>query len=221
MTEIETQSQSALVAVTEEQAWLALTDGAHTVEGGELEEKDALIGIPFVATLVTIRRGDYLHGMLDKNEKLIEGTGCGFKHPYASLNVVTGPQSHIDRAYARMLRRSETPVEPPSVGPLEDLVINFAGTGGYRQVLEYAEGIELLVFPEGPKIAGFGECKYDSLPSQWEITDTFGNSGGTWEYDREGDPVVTFPIRLHCPRGLRVSTYENQYTKEGRTHYFG
>lgn len=221
MTEIDTQSPST--RLTPMDVWGNLTDGAMMVSGGDLEKAHALIGVPFLVSLITLRKGDYLHGRF-KDGKVIADTGCGQPHPYASVNVITAPKEMIDRAYERMVRRAKEGERPeyPSVGPLEDLILNLAGTGAYRQLLEYCDQQGLLEFPaDAPKNGPFGEVRYDSLPSQWRYTDKFIETGGEWRFTIDGDPVISIPVKLICPRGLRASDYENEYTKDGRTFYLG
>lgn len=219
MTEIDTAQPTRLTPMD---VWENLTDGAMVVGGGDLEKANALVGVPFLVSLITLRKGDYLHGRF-KDGRLIPDTGCGQSHPYASINVTTAPKSIIDRAYERMVRRAKKDEHPeyPSVGPLEDLILNLAGTGAYRQLLEFCEVQELIAFPDAPKNGPFGEVRYDSLPAQWNPGEKFADAGGEWRVNIDGDPVISVPVRLVCPRGLRASEYENEYTKDGRTFYLG
>jgi hypothetical protein len=192
------------------EAWADLVGQSQTVFGADLEKGDVLIGIPFVLVRTTFRPGDYLHGKY-KDKMLIPGTGCGAAHPYVSMDVITGSQAEFDRA----LRRGRiTDEQAANIDPEEHLVINEAGTGVYREVLQYLEAIGFVTLPELPKSGPFGETRYDSHPSDWEVRN------GEVRFDSDGNQVVSFEARLYAPRGLRASDYENEYTKTGRTRYF-
>lgn len=181
----------------------------HEVGGADFTKGDLLIGMPFGLVQIVIRPGDYIHGRM-KDGKVIELTGCGHAHPYAYLRAVIFSENEIQKAVARgrITEEASKLVDPgEQVGWLE------AGTGVYRQILRYLEDQEYVKFPEGPVDGPFGESRYDSLPEAWKFFK------GDLRFDPDGKPVYTANVRLRFPRGLRVSEYSNEYTKEGRTRY--
>jgi len=80
------------------------------------------------------------------------------------------------------------------------------------------ESVGWITLPDGPDGGKYGESRLDTPLANWTL-----NTGAPVEYtvNGEGDPVFSAAVRLLCPRGLKVSEYENDYTKEGRTRYFG
>lgn len=192
------------------ESWDALLETAHEVSGADFTKGDVLTGVPFLVTQIVIRNGDYPHGRF-KDGKLIADTGCGSTHPYAYMRAVIGPERDILKAVARGRLTEEA---SKLIDPGEQLGWLEAGTGVYRNIVAYLESQGFFTVPEGPVNGPFGESRFDSLPAQWDFT-----GKGDLRYDNTGEPVFTANVRLHFPRGLRVSEYENEYTKEGRTRY--
>jgi len=193
------------------ESWDSMVGTAHEVTGADFSKGNALLGVPFMLVHMTLRPGDYRHGVIDKKGELIDGTGCGKKHPYAYLRCVIAPERDLKRAVqrGRLTEENAELFEPgEQIGWLE------AGTGVYRQVLAYLESQGYVVLPEGPPDGHFGESRFDSLPESWEFLK------GETRFGPDGEPVYSAELRLHAPRGLRESTYENDYTKEGITRYF-
>lgn len=188
--------------------WDTLTQESATVFGADLEKGNALIGVPFVIVRITIRLGDYTH------------KDCGAAHPYASMDVIIAPEPLLEKA----LRRNRITTEQyETFDPMEHLVFNEAGTGAYRSALAFLESQNVLILPDGPDAGSFGESRYDSLPDAWEFpTESYSPVASKAQVTRndKGEPIVFWDCRLRCPRGLRVSEYQNDYTKEGRTRYF-
>jgi hypothetical protein len=182
----------------------------HEVSGADFTKGDLLVGVPFGLVEIVIRNGDYRHGRFDKEGTLIDGTGCGKTHPYAYMRAVIGPENELQKAVARGRLTEEA---SKLIDPGEQLGWIEAGTGVYRNILAYLESQGYIEFPEGPSLGAFGESKYDSLPAQW------GFNKGDLRFGPDGEPVYTANLRLRFPRGLRVSEYTNDYTKEGRTRY--
>lgn len=197
---------------------------AHVVQGSDQEKGNALISVPHVIVQITIQPGDYRHGAF-KDGKLIPDTGCGAEHPYAYLTAIIGPPKLWDKAKARK-RLSEETVELFDPGDIIGYVE--AGTGVYREILKYLEDNGRLVVPEGPDGGAFGESRFDTsgeFVGEWVCDGEHPEvryADGTGKY-RPGQAVFrhTWNVRLVCPRGLRVSEYQNDATKEGRTRYFG
>jgi hypothetical protein len=184
-------------------SWESLTRDADEVLGADLEQGETLIGVPFCIFSATFREGDY------KNAK------TGVTGWYVSLYTMVAPEDDI----ARAIRRKRIPEEnlPNVPDPDEKLVINEGGTGVYRQIVAYLEEKGFIsITSDLPREGAYGESRYDVLPPEWGYPEN-----GTHElrFDPAGLPVVSFRVRLLCPRGLRGSDYENEYTKTGRTRY--
>jgi hypothetical protein len=212
----DTDVEARTSPLSQMQVWEAMTANADVVEGGDLEKGDALIGIAFAIALITIQPGDNIHGTV-KDGKLIPGTGCGAKHPYASLSATVGPEELIARA---VRRKRITEEQASAIEPLEQIVFNEGGTGAYRNVMQYLEAKNFVIFPDAPEQGEFGESRYDALPSQWIIPDTVSNDIVSQRFSPTGEPFYTFrlPVPLLCPRGLRISEYDGP-TGPARTRY--
>lgn len=182
--------------------WEELTDQADEVFGSDLEKGSSLIGVPFCIIRATFRPGDYMNAITQN------------KGYYVSLDIVTAPE----RDFKRAIIRGRIPIEihESMPQPEERLVFNEGGTGVYRQIVQYLEAKgRIEIGSDLPEGGAYGESKYDILPPEWTKHDGIVTSD---ENDDEG-PVFTFDIRLLCPRGLRESSYENDYTKQGVTRY--
>lgn len=199
--EVATTDESTEIGRYRGESWDALKASAHEAEGSEQVKADLLKGWPFIAVYGTIRRGDYIHV-----------GGCGKNHPYMYLTTVIGDDSEI----ARAIRRGRI-AEENAGDFVPGEVIGFveAGTGLYRQVLAYLESQDYIQFPEGPSDGAFGESRFDSLPESW------GFLKGDLKFGPDGEPVWDANFRLYFPRGLRISEYENEFTKQGKTRYAG
>ena len=182
------------------ESWDTLEAESHEVAGSDQVKADLLTGFPFIAVHATLREGDYLHA------------ACGKNHPYMYLTVVVGPEHEIDRAVKRGRIKEEN---RDDIDPGEVLGFVEAGTGLYRQFLAYFEDQGYLILPEGPANGAFGESRFDSLPEHWDFR------AGEVRFDESGQPVWDINFRVKFPRGLRVSEYENEFTKQGKTRYAG
>ena len=181
--------------------WQEVTQGADRPDGADLEKGANLIGVPMCITKAVFRQGDFLNQ--------------GITGWYVSLEALIAPASEIARAY----RRGRIPEGVSlTVEPGEEVVFNEGGTGVYRQIVNYLEAKGLVkINSDLPETGKWGESRYDILPPEWEVSDEAKLS-----LDPEsGKPNVSFDIRLLCPRGLRTSKYENEYTKQGETRYLG
>lgn len=194
----ELETQNGLTPA--ERYWADVTTDADRVDGADLEKGANLIGVPFCITRAVFRKGDFLNQ--------------GITGWYVSLEAVIAPAVEIARAYRRGRIAEGTAL---SVEQGENVVFNEGGTGVYRQVVAYLEAKQLITLPEGPEQGKYGESRYDTLPPEWQVTDA-----AKLALDPEsGNPSISFDIRLLCPRGLRSSEYENEYTKQGVTRYLG
>jgi hypothetical protein len=182
------------------QTWDELVQDAAVSPGADLVKGDLLIGVPFVTTSVTFRIGDYADAV------------TRLKGPYASIEIVTGDAA----SFARALKRGRIDDACP-IDPLEELIFNEGGTGVYRQAVAAWEDLGWIVLPDGQREGVHGASNLDTPLSEWLISNGAPVTVGA---DGEGNPVYSAATRLYCKRGLRVSEYENDYTKEGRTRYF-
>jgi hypothetical protein len=196
-TDIETTAPAQFPAYQGED-WEALTAGAIATQGADLLDGVDLRGVPFVVTSATFRIGDALS--LVTNEIPY----------YVSLEIVAGD----DAAFAQAKRRKRITDQCP-VAPGERLVFNEGGTGVYRQVVGLMEQLGWIHLPEGPEGGAYGESRLDTSPEKWEIlSDSVSHTVGP-----SGKHTFSANIRIFAERGIRVSEYENKFTKEGVTRY--
>jgi len=181
--------------------WDELAASADQVQGADLEKGSQLVGVPMCLVKAVFRQGDYLQN--------------GVTGWYVSLETIIGPQAEISRA----IRRGRIPENVDlSVEPGERLVFNEGGTGVYRQIVEYLEAKGLIRIDSPlPKTGKWGECRYDILPVEWTLREDIAPE--VLRIGPDGTRTMDFDIRLLCPRGLRQSEYENEYTKQGVTRY--
>jgi hypothetical protein len=182
--------------------WETLVSTGQEVFGADLEAGDNLIGMPFVIVAATFRPSDIARPGT-------KGTG-----DYVSLDIVIGPDNEIQRG----VRRKRISAESAQLfDPGEHLIFNEGGTGVYRQIVAYLESMDWIKLPEGPDQGAYGESRYDTPVSAWQID----RDAATATVGTDGRLTVVFNLRLICPRGLRASDYENEFTKAGRTRYIG
>jgi hypothetical protein len=188
--------------------WDDLMAESGEVFGADLESGQMVVGVPFGWVHATFRPGDYA------SQAETTFVHKGEKGNYVSLDIIIAPEEEIEKRIKRnriMIPGTEVPVTSLAelgVIPGEHLAINEGGTGVYRQVMEYLEGYGLIGLPDGPDEGRYGESRFDCPAERW----TFGAEIATG---------AGFPVRLYCPRGLRSSKYENEYTKSAITRYFG
>lgn len=184
-------------------AWDNLTADAIEISGGDLERADSLIGVPFCITGVKFWRGDYARSDIK-----------GKNGDVAAVYLVVGPEHEL----ARGIRRGRIEM-PLNVEAGEVLVINEAGTGMYRQLVQILESMGKIILPEGPGEGAYGASRFDTPIDQWNFPDDIAGQGVTAKW---GDsPTIDVQVKILCPRGLRASDYENEHTKQGRTRYIG
>jgi hypothetical protein len=184
------------------ESWKTLTADAHEVFGADLEKGDQLTGVPMCLIMATFRRGD------------ITSVKTGVKGFYVSLDTIIAPKADLDKAFRRGRITAEN---MDTLSPGEHLVFNEGGTGVYRQIVAYLEASgRIKITSDLPAEGVYGESRFDISPETWEVDESAEFKRGD-----DGQLAVAFSIRLLCPRGLRASDYENEYTKTGRTRYIG
>jgi hypothetical protein len=189
--------------------WETLVSTADEILGYDLaagEVADDLVGIPFALTAVTFRPG-VMRGKI--------------RQAYVSVEVRIANKLDLRlintrRESSRLARIPD--LETLAFGPDSHVVFNDGSTGVYRQMTKYlhAKGyIELgqPVIENGE----YGASSFDQPPSGWAKI----NRG--YEIDKDGflGYGIDLAPALYCPRGLRLSLYENDFTQTGKTRYLG
>jgi hypothetical protein len=211
MTELTPEDPGTVVDITEDvpivepysgESWDTLVTGADEAFGGELEKAESLIGIPFIIVRMTYRLGDFARiANVDPRPG-----------DYVSIDLITAPADVI----AKRRERGRIP-EGVNADPDEHLVLNLSGTGAYRQLVSYLEARRLIVLPEGPDGGEFGASRLDTPVAEWKIFQT-----AKIGHDAEGHyQSAEFDVRLRCPRGLRVSQFDNRHGKDIEVYYLG
>jgi hypothetical protein len=215
MTDKSSPSSAMVPASREISAWDEAAATADQVEGFELaadETLDALVGIPHLITRVTFRPG------ISRNTKQ------GLKQfAYVSCEATVAPEERITlRRVNRARKASDLPpiekLEDLPISPGEHLVYNDGSTGIYRQIVAYLHTHDYITAADEMVVAGkSGETTLDMPPGDWASVDRDRGATGVTE-----DGFVTYEasVRLLCPRGIRISEYENDYNPDGsRTRY--
>lgn len=188
--------------------WQTLTDNADEILGYDLareETADDLVGVPFLITRVWFRPGV----MRGKERSAYVSCECRIS-PTLDVRLINSR-----REGSRMTRLAD--ISGLAFGPDSHVVFNDGSTGVYRQVVKYLamKGFITLTTPI-VETGSYGESSFDQSPSQWS-----GINGEGATPDPSGFLGYVANIRLFCPRGLRLSLYENDYTQTGKTRYIG
>lgn len=188
-----TQPVTEYVPGTEEWAM----PGSDTLAGHDLakdELLDSLVGIPFVITRLTFRKG-------------IPRSDGTFK-AVCAVETAIAPEEVLKR---RRVNMAEMAFEPG-----DQVVFNDGSTGIYRQLVDYLNAKGFILIPEDlPESGSYGETRFDLAHWEWTAV-----NNGELSTDKNGDPVYTINVRLVCPRGLRLSTYPSDYNPSGgKTRY--
>jgi hypothetical protein len=189
--------------------WETLIDTADEILGYDLardETADDLVGVGFALTGITFRPG-VMRGKV--------------RQAYVSCEVRIAPK--LDLRLINSRRESSRLNRIPDLdnlafGPDSHVVFNDGSTGVYRQVVKYltAKGYIELGQPV-IETGAYGESSFDQPPSGFAKV----NRGTVIERDGfKGYEIALAPV-LFCPRGLRLSLYENDYTQTGKTRYIG
>lgn len=178
--------------------WETLTSG-DTIIGSDLakdELLDALVGVPFVITRLVFRKG-----ILRSN---------GVQGAYVSCEAVIAPK---DVLVKRRVDLNTLPFDPGA-----SVVFNDGSTGMYRQILGYLVARGMVEVPDTlPEAGSYGETRYDIPPNGWSAV-----NAGEVQFEPDGWANYSVNIRLACPRGIRLSEYENDFNPNGsKTRYFG
>lgn len=173
--------------------------GTDTLAGHDLAKDDlldALEGVPFVITRLTFRQG--------------------IPRPDGEYKAVCAVETAI--APEEVLRRRRVDMSTLPFEPGAQVVFNDGSTGVYRQLVDYLVYKGYITIPETlPKEGKYGETRFDL--AHWEWTSI---NRGEVTHDKDGNPVYAVNVRLQCPRGLRLSTYESAYNPAGgKTRYLG
>jgi hypothetical protein len=185
--------------------WQNLLENADEIVGYDLardEVTDDLTGVPFLLTHVVFRPG-----VLRGKERAA----------YVSCEVRIAPALDIRlintrREGSRLPRLSSLDDLP--FGPNAHVIFNDGSTGVYRQVVKYLAMKRFIELPQPIVETGvYGESSFDQSPGKWTAF-----PGGTTA-DLDGFTGYDANVRLMCPRGLRLSLYENDYTQTGKTRY--
>jgi hypothetical protein len=188
--------------------WQSLTARADELLGYDLardETADDLVGVPFVVTRVVFRPG-----MLRDKERAA----------YVSCEVRTSPE--LDLRLINSRRESSklprlTDLESLAFGPDSHVVFNDGSTGVYRQIVKLLLAKQYITMKEPIiEIGGYGESSFDQPPNRWT-----GFIQGTPDNSDDGFTGYMADLALYCPRGLRLSIYQNDYTQTGKTRFLG
>lgn len=187
--------------------WQSLIGNADEILGYDLardETADDLVGVPFLITRVAFRPG-VMRGKV--------------RAAYVSCESVIAPELNAAlinsrRESSRLPRVSS--LDTLAFGPGSHVVFNDGSTGVYRQVVKYLAAKRMITLKTPVIETGtYGESSFDQPPGGWSGVNA-GNPETT-----DGFTFYTADIRLFCPRGLRLSLYENDYTQTGKTRYIG
>lgn len=195
--------------------WETLIGESDEILGYDLardEIADDLVGVPFLITRVVFRPGV-------KRDKILAA--------YVSCETLISPSLDLRLINARR-ESSELPrltsLESLAIEPGSHIIFNDGSTGIYRQIIKYLYMKKYIELDE-PVIdaGGYGETTFDQPPSQWRNI----LQGETADYPASKDGSIftgySANTRIYCPRGLRISTYTNEYTQNatGKTRYIG
>lgn len=179
--------------------WSDLVADSHTVMGNDLakdELLDALVGVPFLIHSLTFRRG-------------INKPGIPWDSAVCAAEAVLADEQTMKRRRVNML---DLPFEPN-----QTVIFNDGSTGIYRQLVAFLEAAGYIhISHDLPEAGGMGESRYDLPPSEWteiHAGEIFINPATEFVEYRAN-------IRLTCPRGLRLSEYQNDFNPTGgKTRY--
>lgn len=171
-------------------SWDELVSDADKALGTDLlkdELFDALVNVPFLIYRVT-----FYPGTVKPNQQ---------RGSFAAVEMLIAPEKE--------LKRRRVNIENLPFLPEDTVVANDGSTGIYRQLVQYLSEKGYIRLPEPITKSGpAGTSSYDLAVEDWaEIIH------GTVEPDRNEDGRLRYSadVRIHCPRGIRLS----EYTPEG------
>lgn len=171
--------------------WDTLTGQADEVLGHELLSGEAQDKLIGVPFVIT--KVIFREGVQRK--------GAPYRDDYVTCEAVVAPED----VFKNRADRGRLDLSAISVDPGEHIVFNDGSTGIYRQIVQYLHAKGCIKVPDGPDAGGKGDSRFDLPRSEWDDGDEAGTHG--------------IEIRLFAPRGLRYSTYSNEYTEDGKTRY--
>ena len=193
-----------------EAEYARLAETAAEVQGHDLiDDKAALLGMPFIVTGVTYRDG--LPRKAAQGNKLVDAPTN-----YVSLEIMLGDSLALNRA----LERGKITIEQRrAYDPCERLVINDGSTGIYRQITAFLVAARAFEVGDGQEGGAAGESRYDRYRAEWSaVIEPFSEDDKmTVHFDLVNNPAL---VTLRCPRGLRRSDYDAA-GQQSTTFYLG
>jgi hypothetical protein len=178
-------------------AWWDEAEPADTVEGYDLAKDEVLftlVGVPLLISRVMYRIG-------------VQRPNVPWRDDYVSAECRVAPSKVLTMQMPKILaRRGKKFIGDKNAlpDPADRLVINDGSTGFYRQMTQYLEAKGLIDLGDAmPTEGNKGECRYDLPRSEWLAGEEEATAG--------------FNILLKCPRGLRYSEYQNDFTAPGES----
>lgn len=173
--------------------WESMSETADEILGNDLAKDDildALVGVPIMVTRVVFRPAETAN-----------------RKSYVSCEAVIAPKHELER---RKVNLSALPFDPG-----DHVVFNDGSTGIYRQIVAYLHAKGFIALPQPITTGGsYGESSYDLSPQEWEDV-----NAGDMRFTESGDSIYVANVRLLAKRGIRISDYENEWTKDGKTRY--
>lgn len=179
----------------------AMVEYAVEVEGNQLvkeELADELVGVPFLITRVTFRKG--VKDPASKTRYMA----------YVSCEAVIADQPYLDR---RKVSLDDKPFLPS-----DHIVLNDGSTGIYRQVVAVLESQGYITLPDGPVAGAKGQTRFDAPPDEWPAIEVGQEVMGEIGTKNEGFLTYTVDVRIFAPRGLRLSEYASEFG-DAKTRY--
>jgi hypothetical protein len=195
------------------ETWEELLAESATIPGYDLlrdEDTDALVGIPFIITRASFRKGVSRKGRVNYSENNPYDS-------YVSLEAVLAP--HFDLRRINQARRNNglteiTDLDQLPFDPSGHVVINDGSTGIYRQIVAFLATADYIDLAEGETSGAKGETILDTCPNEWANI-----RAGSAVYDEDGFLNAEFNIRLASKRGIRLSEYTWDETRDAKTRY--
>lgn len=185
-------------------SWDEAVSSADTVLGRELTKEDLfdkLVGVPFLITAMITRPGKGVLETLD---------GRKLPRDYFTCEARLAPAHVMQQRKVNL--ENILPLAPESL-----IVFNDASTGIRRQIVQYLHGSKKIELPGEIRAAGkLGESSFDLPVQEW----TQVHSGEVW-FDPSGFALYRLTYLdgwkgLMCPRGIRLSDYQNEYTGDDK-----
>lgn len=186
--------------------WQSLLGRSAEILGYDLakdESADDLVGVPFIITRVVFRPG------IMRNKVQAAFVSCEIRvSPHLDLRLI-----NTRRESSRLPKIASLDDLP--FGPDSHVVFNDGSTGVYRDIVRTLV-LQGYITLESPLVeaGAYGESSFDTPPGEWTSI-----AHGEQKQLDSGFTEYTADIAIYCPRGLRLSLYENDYTQTGKTRY--